>query len=114
MLQNLDLNSRVMRGRKCECFTFQNGRKLKMEKTLAPIVECVSGKHVYQDAEDASNKPAERLICQGCFALVGKGISHSFAKLERQKNLTAIVIATSPTSQGKVLSSSIKEKHLSF
>ena len=30
-----------------------------MEKILAPMVECVSGKLVYQGAEDVSNKPAK-------------------------------------------------------
>ena len=49
------------------------------------MVECVSGKLVYQGAEDVSNKPAERLICQDCYAQVGQGISHSCTKLERQK-----------------------------
>ena len=38
-----------------------------MEKILAPMVECVLGKLVYQSAEDVSNKPAEkhlsRLLC---------------------------------------------------
>ena len=80
-----------------------------MEKILAPTVECVSGKLVYQGAEDVSNKPAERLICQGCYAQVGQGIPHPCAKLERQKNLTAIVKSTSPTTQRKIVSSSIKD-----
>ena len=75
-----------------------------MEKLLAPMVECVSGKLIYQGAEDVSNKPAEKLICQERV-----GISRSCTKLERQKNLIAIVKSTSPTTQGKVLSSSIKD-----
>ena len=53
------------------------------------MVECVSGKLVYRGAEDVSNKPPERLICQDCYAQVGKGISLSYTKLERPKNLTA-------------------------
>ena len=69
----------------------------------------MSGKLVYQGAEDISNKPAERFICQDCYAQVRQGISHSCTKLERQKNLTAIVKSTSATTQGKVLSSSIKD-----
>ena len=80
-----------------------------MEKILGPMVECVSGKLVYQGAEDVSNKTAERLICQDCYAQVGHGIPHPCTKLERQTNLTAIVKSTSPTTQGKVLSSSIKD-----
>ena len=42
-----------------------------MEKILAPMVECVSEKLIYQGAEDVSNKLAERLICQDCYAQVG-------------------------------------------
>ena len=42
-----------------------------MEKILAPMVEWVSGKLVYQGTEDVSNKPAERLICQDCYGQVG-------------------------------------------
>ena len=61
------------------------------------MFECVSEKLIYQGAEDVSNKPAERLICQDCYAQVGQGISHSCTKLERQKNLTTIVKSTSPT-----------------
>ena len=80
-----------------------------MEKILAPMVECVSEKLIYQDAKDISNKPAERIICQEYYAQVGQGISHSCTELERQKNLTAIVKSTSPTTQRKVLSSSIKD-----
>ena len=80
-----------------------------MKKILAPMVECVSENLIYQGAEDVSNKPAERLICQDCYAQVGQGISHSCTKLERQKNLTALVKSTSPTTQRKVLSSSIKD-----
>ena len=76
---------------------------------MAPLVECVSGELVYQGAEDVSNKPVERLICQDCYAQVGQGIPHPCAKLERQKNLTAIAKSISPTTQGKVLSSSIKD-----
>ena len=41
-----------------------------MEKTLAPMVECVSRKHIYQGAEVVSNKLAERLIGQDCYAQV--------------------------------------------
>ena len=67
-----------------------------MEKILAPMVECVSGKLVYQGAEDVSNKSAERLICQDCYPQVGQEIPHPCTKLERQKNLTAIVKSTSP------------------
>ena len=55
-----------------------------MEKILAPIVECASGKVVYQGAKNVSNKPAERLICQDCYAQVGQGIPHPCTKLERQ------------------------------
>ena len=73
------------------------------------MVECVSEKLIYQGAEDVSNKPAERLICQDCYAQVGQGISHSCTKLERQKELTAIVKSTSSTTQRKVPSSSIKD-----
>ena len=62
-----------------------------MEKILAPMVECVSGKLVYQGAEDASNEPAERLVCQDCYAQVEQENSHSCTKLERPKGLTAIV-----------------------
>ena len=80
-----------------------------MEKILAPMIECVSEKLIYQDSGDVSNKPAERLICQGWYAQVGQGISHSCTKLERQKNLTAIVKSTSPTTQGKVPSNFIKD-----
>ena len=80
-----------------------------MEKILAPMVECVSRKLVYQGAEDVSNKPVERLISQDCFAQVGQGIPHPCTKLKRQKNLTAIVKVTSSTTQGKVLSSFIKD-----
>ena len=80
-----------------------------MEKILAPIVECVSEKLVYQGVEDVSNKPAERLICEDCYAQVGQGIPHPCTKLERQRNLTAIAKSTSPTTQGKILSSSIKD-----
>ena len=72
------------------------------------MVECVQGKLVYQGAEDVSNKPAERLICQDCYSQVGQIIPHPCTKLERQKNLTAIVKLTSPTTQEKVLSCSIK------
>ena len=70
------------------------------------MVDCVLGKLIYQGAEDVSNKPTERLICQDCYI---QGISHSCTKLERQKILTAIIKSTSPTTQGKVLSSSIKD-----
>ena len=80
-----------------------------MEKILAHLVECVSGKLVYQGAEDISNKPAERLVCQDCYAQVGQGIPHPCTKLERQKNLTAIVKSTSLKTQGKLLSSSLKD-----
>ena len=80
-----------------------------MEKILTPMVECVLRKLVYQGAEDVSNKPAERLIYQDCYAQVAQGIPHPCTKLERQKNLTAIVKSTSPTKQEKVLSSSIKD-----
>ena len=73
------------------------------------MVECVSGKLIYQGAEDVSNEPAERLICQDCCAQVGQGIPHPSTKLKRQKNLTAIVKSTSPTTQEKVLFSSIKD-----
>ena len=73
------------------------------------MVEYVSGKLAFQGAEDFSKKPAERLICQGCYGQVGQGIPHPCTKLERQKNLTATVKLTSPTTQGKVLSSSIKD-----
>ena len=51
-----------------------------MEKILAPMVECVSGKLVYQGAEDVSNKPGERLICEDCYAQVGQGIPHPCTK----------------------------------
>ena len=61
-----------------------------MEKILTPMVECFFAKLVYQGAEDVLNKPAERLICQDCYAQVGQGISHSGTKLERPNNLTAI------------------------
>ena len=44
-----------------------------------------------------------------CYAQVGQGIPHPCTKLEIQNNLTAIVKSTSPTMQGKVLSSSIKD-----
>ena len=44
------------------------------------MVECVSDKLIYQGAEDISNKPAERLICQDCYAQVGQEISHSCTK----------------------------------
>ena len=44
-----------------------------MEKILRLMVECISGKPVYQGAEDASNKPAARLIGQDCYAQVGQG-----------------------------------------
>ena len=64
---------------------------------------------LYQGAEDVSIKPAKRLICQDCYAQMGQGIPHPYTKLERQKNLTAIVKSTSPTTQGKVLSISIKD-----
>ena len=40
----------------------------EMKKILAPMLECVSGKLVYQGAEDVSKKPSERLICQDCYA----------------------------------------------
>ena len=49
------------------------------------MVECVSEKLVYQGAEDVSNKPAERLICQDCYAQVRHGIPHPCTKLERQE-----------------------------
>ena len=62
-----------------------------------------------QGAEGVSNKPAERLICQDCYAQVGQGIPHPCTKLERQKNLTAIVKSASKTTKGKFLSSSIKD-----
>ena len=80
------LKSLNIRGRKCECFICENGRKSKMAKILAPNVEFVSGKLVYQGAKNVSNKPAERLICQDCYAQVGQGIPHPYTKLERQKN----------------------------
>ena len=81
-----------------------------MKIILAPIwLLCVSGKFVYQSAEDVLNKSAERLVCQDCNAQMGQGIPHPCTMLERQKNLTAIVKSTSPTAQGKVLSSSIKD-----
>ena len=80
-----------------------------MEKILAPMVECVAVKLDYQGAEDVSKKPAERLICQDCYAQKGQKIPHPCTKLERQENLTAIVKSTSPTTHGKVLSSSIKD-----
>ena len=48
-----------------------------MEKILAPMIERVLGNLVYQGAEDVSNKPAERLICQDCYAKAEQGISHS-------------------------------------
>ena len=51
-----------------------------MEKKLVLLVECVSGKLVYQDAENVSNKSAERLICQDCCAKVGQGIPHPCTK----------------------------------
>ena len=60
-----------------------------MQKILAPMVECVTGKLVHQGAEDVSNK---KFLVQ-----VGQEISHPCTKLERQKNLTAIVKSTSPT-----------------
>ena len=69
-----------MRGRKCECFNYENGRKSKMEKKLVLMVECVSEKLVYQGAKDVSNKPAERLICQDCYPQVGQGIPHPCTK----------------------------------
>ena len=50
------------------------------------MVECETGKLVYQSAEDVSNKPAERRFCQDCYAQVGQGISYSCAKLERPKS----------------------------
>ena len=56
-----------------------------MEKILAPMVECVSGKLVYQGAEDVSNKPAENLIFQDCYAQVGEGIPHPCMKLGRKR-----------------------------
>ena len=80
-----------------------------MEKILARMVECVLGRLIYKGAEDVLNKPAERLFCPDCYAQVGQGISHPCTKLERLKNLTAIVKSTSPTTKGKVLSSSIKD-----
>ena len=85
------------------------GRISKIEKTLTSMVECVSKKHVYQSAEDVSNKLAERLICQDCYAQKGQGIPHPGTMLEKQKNLTAIVKSPSSTMQGKVLSSSTKD-----
>ena len=51
-----------------------------MEKILAPMVECVLGKLVYQGAEDVSNKPGKRLICQDCYPQVGQGIPHPCTK----------------------------------
>ena len=72
-----------------------------MEKNIGP-----NGKNI--GPEGVSNKSAERLICQDCYAKVGQVIPHPYTKLERQKNLTALVKSTSPTTQGKVLSSSIK------
>ena len=44
-----------------------------MGKILTPLVECVSVKLVYRGAEHNSNKPAERLICQNCYAQVRQG-----------------------------------------
>ena len=51
-----------------------------MEKKLVLMVECVSGKLVYQGAKDVSNKSAERLICQDSYAQVGQGIPHPCTK----------------------------------
>ena len=91
-----------------ECFICENRRKSKLEKILAAIVECVSGKLVYQGAEDVLSKPAERLIFQDCYAKVGQGIPNPCTKLDKQKNLAATIKSISPTTQGKVVPSCIK------
>ena len=66
------LNTRVIRGKKCECEFV----KMSANQTRVPMVKFVSGKLVYQGVEDISNKPAERLICQDCYAQMGQGIPH--------------------------------------
>ena len=82
----------------------------RMEKIFAPLIECVSGKLVYEGAKDVSNKSTERLISQDCSVQVGQRIPHPCTKSERQKNYTAIVKSKSPTTQGnKVLYGSIKD-----
>ena len=73
----LDLNTRIVRGGKCECFICENRRKNGKIEVTVPMVECFTGNSVARGPE---NQLVERNLCNTCYAQIGKGKSHPCTK----------------------------------
>nr|XP_047134983.1 uncharacterized protein LOC124812416 [Hydra vulgaris] len=104
------LNTRVIRGGKCECFICVNGRKNGTETaTLPPMVSCETNADIDQSHSNLnlSTTNENLVLCRSCFQQIGKGIKHPCTKLAKQRNLMHIVQSTSPVTKEKVLSTTI-------